>query len=138
MNRWQPDLTGVADPPPSTPGVFLAARFLLECFGWIGFGVWGWHLGGGDILGSILATVFVIASAAVWGVFRARHDPPGKTDQPVVVPGQVRLTIELVFFALAAYGLWVGWNRAASETLMTAVVLLYGITWDRQRWLVRQ
>ena len=127
-----------ADLPPSTPWVFLVVRFGLEIFGLVGMGYLGWWMGGGGLWGGVLAGVCVLAAAAVWGIFRVRHDPPGKTRQPVVVPGTVRFGIELGFFALAAAGLWVGANRAASETLMTAVVLLYGITWDRQRWLLRQ
>jgi len=126
------------DPPPSTPGVILAARFLLELFGLAGFGVWGWSIGGGGVVGGVLAGVFVLAAATVWGVFRVRHDPPGKTDHPVIVSGWVRLAIELAFFALAAAGWWLGGSRAASETLMTAVAVLYVVTGDRQRWLVRQ
>ena len=126
------------DPPPSTPAVMLAARFLLELFGLAGFGVWGWSIGDGGLWGGVLASVLVIVAAAVWGTFRVRHDPPGKTDHPVIVAGRVRLAIELVFFGLAAVGLWFGGSRAASETLMTGVVLLYSVTWDRQRWLLRQ
>jgi hypothetical protein len=126
------------DPPPTTPMGFLVIRFLLEIFAWAGLGVLGWHIGGGGVTGSALAILFIVISMAVWGVFRVRHDPPGKTDHPVIVPGWVRLVIEIGTFAIAAYGLWVGWNRASSETLMTAVVLLYGITYDRQRWLLRQ
>jgi hypothetical protein len=118
--------------------VFLAVRFGLEVFGLVGFGFLGWWLGNAGIAGGILAGACVVLAGAVWGIFRVLHDPPGKTEQPVIVPGKVRLTIELGFFAIAAVGLWIGASRAASETLMTAVVLLYGITWDRQRWLWRQ
>lgn len=89
-------------------------------------------------MGGLLAALFVTLSAAAWGTFRVRHDPPGKADHPVIVPGTVRLAIEIAFFALAAAGLWLGGSRAASETLMTCVVVLYVVTWDRQRWLVRQ
>lgn len=128
----------IVDPPPPTPMVFLAARFALELFGLAGFGFLGWWVGSGGTVGWLLGVLFATLAAAVWGVFRVRHDPPGKTDQPVVVSGKIRLTLELGFFAIAAVGLWFGANRAASETLMTAVVLLYGITWDRQRWLLRQ
>lgn len=130
--------TDLADPPPSTPWVILAARFLLELFGLAGFGYWGWSIGNGGVTGGLLAALFVVAAAATWGVFRVRHDPPGKTDHPVIVPGWVRLAIELGFFAFAAAGWWLGGSRAASETLMTAVVVLYVVTWDRQKWLVRQ
>jgi len=132
------DMEGFADPPPTTPAVTLAARFMLELFGLAGFGVWGWSIDDGDLWGGVFATIFVIVSAAAWGTFRVRHDPPGKTDHPVIVAGRVRLAIELGFFGLAAVGLWLGGSRAASETLMTGVVVLYIVTWDRQRWLLRQ
>ncbi len=113
-------------------------RFGLEIFGWIGFGTWGWSIGGGGLAGGLLAIVLVAISAAIWGVFRVTNDPPGKLHPPVRVPGWGRLLIELTFFGLAAAGLWLSGYRAASETLMTAFALLYVITWDRQRWLVRQ
>lgn len=128
----------LADPPPSTPMVFLAARFALELFGLVGFGYLGWWVGNGGTVGWLLAVLFATVAAAVWGIFRVRNDPPGKTEQPVVVSGKVRFAIEFGFFAIAALGLWLGASRAASETLMTATILLYGITWDRQRWLLRQ
>jgi len=126
------------DPPPSTPAVMLAARFLLELCGLAGFAAWGWSIGNGGLWGTVLAVVLVLLAATVWGVFRVRHDPPGKSEQPVVVPGWVRFALELAFFGLAAAGLWLGWSRATAETLLTAVVVLYAITWDRQRWLLRQ
>ncbi len=127
-----------ADPPPTTPAVMLAARFLLELFGLAGYAWWGWSIGNGGLWGGLLAAILLVAAAAVWGIFRVRHDPPGKTDHPVIVPGKVRFAIEIGFFALAATGFWLGGSRAASETLMTAVVILYAVTWDRQRWLLRQ
>lgn len=116
------------DPPPTTPSVILTARFLLELFGLAGFGVWGWNFGGGGLPGAGLALLPVVAAASVWGVFRVRQDPPGQRDHPVIVPGPVRLAIELGFFALAAAGWWLGGSRAASETLMTGVVMLYVVT----------
>lgn len=116
----------------------LVSRFLLELFGLAGFAVWGWSTADGGLPGGILAVVMVVAAAAIWGIFRVRHDPPGKTEQPVVVRGTVRFAIEIAFFGLAAAGFWLGGSRAASETLMTCVVVLYVVTWDRQRWLLRQ
>ena len=116
----------------------LAVRFALEIFGWTGFALWGWKIGNGGLWGGLLAVTLVSVSAAAWGIFRVPNDPPGKLDPPVRVPGTVRLLIELAFFGLAATALWISGYRAASETLITAVVLLYVVTWDRQRWLVRQ
>ncbi len=116
----------------------LAVRFALEVFGWTAFGIWGWSIGNGGLSGGLLAVVFIVASTGVWGVFRMPNDPPGKLHPPVRVRGWVRLAIELAFFGLAATGLWLSGYRAAAETLLTVAALLYVITWDRQRWLVRQ
>lgn len=126
------------EPPPSQPWTMLAVRFALEVFGWTGFGVWGWSVGNGGLVGGVAATSFIAISAAVWSIFRVPNDPPGKLHPPVRVTGWKRLTIELAFFGLAATGLWLSGYRAVAETLLTAVALLYVITWDRQRWLVRQ
>lgn len=116
----------------------LAVRFALEIFGWTAFALWGWKIGNGGLWGGLLAVIVVSVSAAAWGIFRVPNDPPGQLDPPVKVPGAVRLLIELAFFSLAATALWISGYRAAAETLITAVVLLYVVTWDRQRWLVRQ
>src|SRR5680860_759107 len=111
-----PDLSALTgDPPPISPLPMLIARFLLEIFGLVGFGYLGWRLGNGGLAGGFLAAALVIAAAAVWGIFRVRFDPPGKAEQPVVVPGWMRFAIEIGFFALAACGLWIGASRAASE-----------------------
>lgn len=124
--------------PPSQPWTMLAVRFGLEVFGWAGFGIWGWAIGGGGLIGGLMAAILVAVSAVVWGVFRVPNDPPDKVHPPVRVSGPVRLLIEVAFFALAATGLWLSGYRAAAETLITAVALLYVVTWDRQRWLARQ
>lgn len=130
--------TGQTTLPPGQPWTMLAVRFALEVFAWIAFGIWGWSLANGGVAGGLLAAGFVAASAVAWGVFRVPNDPPGKLHPPVQVPRAVRLAIELGSFALAATGLWISGYRAAAETLLTAVTLLYVVTWDRQRWLVRQ
>lgn len=127
-----------SDLPPQRPLTFLAAIFALELFGLAGFGRWGWALGGGGLTGALAGIGMALAAATVWGVFRVPNDPPGKVNPPVRVPGWLRLLIELSFYGLAAAGLWLGGWRAASETLMTAVAIVYLVMWDRQRWLLRQ
>lgn len=102
----------------------LAAVFALEVFGLIGFGIWGWSLGEGGITGAIATIVMIAIAATAWGVFRVRNDPPGKKPL-VLVPGWLRLLIELSFYCLAAAGLWLSGSRAASETLMTGVAIVY-------------
>ena len=127
-----------SDLPPPKPMTILFAVFALELFGLAGFGRWGWSLGNGGVPGAVAAIGVAAVAATVWGVFRVRNDPPGKVNPPVRVPGWLRLLIELSFYGLAAAGLWLGGWRAASETLITAVAIVYLVMWDRQRWLLRQ
>lgn len=98
---------------------------------WAGCGLAGWELGGWPG-----ATLGVLLSLALWGVFGTVGD--GSRGVPVVqTPGQLRLLLELSLFGIAAWGYWVGWDRIASETFLTVSVLHYGITWERQWWLIR-
>jgi hypothetical protein len=106
-------------------------RFLLEIAMYVGIGMAGWFIW--RYPGAILA---VLASMALWGVFGTPGD--GVRGAPVIdTPGSIRLLMELVLFAIAAYGFWVVWSRAASETFLTISVLHYAITWERQWWLIR-
>ena len=126
------------EPPPAKPVTFLVAVLAIEVFGLAGFGRWGWTIGNGGVSGTLTAIGMTMCAAAIWGLFRVPNDPPGKLHPLVRVPGWLRLLIELSFYALAATGLWLGGWRAASETLLTAVAIIYLVMWDRQRWLLRQ
>jgi hypothetical protein len=57
-----------------------------------------------------------------------RADPP--------VPGLARIAIEWTILALAVFGIWTAWSRAAGETLLTAGVIHYALSWERLRWLL--
>lgn len=116
---------------PPIPVFHLAIRFLLEIVLWAGWGLAGWHLA--EWPGAVIG---VLVSMAVWGVFGTPGD--GSRGAPVVrTPGQLRLLLEVALFAVAAWGIWVVWSRAASETFLTITVLHYAITWERQWWLIR-
>lgn len=134
----EPSAATLPEAPPAQPWSILGVRFVLEIAGWISFGIWGWSIGDRSLAGGFLAVTLVAISMTAWGVFRVPNDPPGKLHPPVRVAGRTRLATELAFFALAATGLWLSGYRAASETLLTAVTVLYVVTWDRQRWLIRQ
>jgi hypothetical protein len=78
----------------------------------------------------------VLAGCLLWGIFGTSGD--GTRGDPVIeTPGQIRLALELALFGLAAYGYWIVWSRAAAETLLTAAVLHYLVTWERNWWLLR-
>jgi hypothetical protein len=116
---------------PPIPPVHLAIRFLLELAMLAGLGLAGWSLW--RYAGATLA---VAGGAALWGIFGTSGD--GSRDAPVIeTPGRVHLMLEIVLFALAGYGFWVTWTRAASGTILTLAVLHYAVTWERQWWLFR-
>jgi hypothetical protein len=113
------------------PAVHLAIRFILELVMVAGVAMLGWELAG--IAGSISLAV---AAIALWGIFGTPGD--GTRGAPVVnTPGPLRLLLELTLFGLGASGIWLTWSRAASETFLTISTLHYGITWERQWWLIR-
>jgi hypothetical protein len=84
----------------------------------------------------LLALLFVAVFAALWGVFGTPGDP-SRGPAPVAIPGWARLLLEAALIGAGAYGIWTSWSRAAAETLLTAFVIHYALTWERGRWLLR-
>ncbi|MGC4191065.1 MAG: YrdB family protein [Thermomicrobiales bacterium] len=115
-----------------------AFRLALEIAAVVALAWWGWHLAGGGILGVVLAIAIPAIAFAVWGIFAVKDDPSRNPNPPVTVPGWVRLIIEAAVFGLAAYGLWSGGHRAWAEGLLTAVGLIYFVSYDRIAWLLKQ
>lgn len=113
-----------------------AVRILLEIALLASFGYWGWHLSDDRLVQIALALLLAGTGAAVWAFFGTPGDP-GRGKSPIVVPGKVRLLIELALFMLAAYGLWTSGSRVAAETLLTAYGLHLAVTYDRVIWLYR-
>lgn len=127
-----------ASEPPAQPMVMLAVRFLLEMVALGGIGWAGWNIVGGGIGGAALATAFVVAAAAAWGALTVPGDPARNPTPVVIVPGWVRLLVELAVLGLAAWALWAHVSRAASESFLTAVGIVTLVGWDRIWWLLKQ
>lgn len=115
----------------------LMVRFLLELAALSVTGVWGWKLSDGWIrFGLALGIPIIIA--VVWGTFAVPNDPSRSGSAPIVVPGIVRLAIELSIFAFATWALHeLGYIRF-SWIFGTLVVLHYIFSYDRVRWLLSQ
>ena len=123
-------------PPYRVTTTSLIFAFLLELAMFISIGIYGWHLGNGGFFGVIGAVFFVVIAAGVWGLCRTPGDLP-RGESRVPVSGSVRLLIEFTVLGLAVYGIWAAGSRAAAETLLTAGVIHYALTWERFRWLLR-
>ncbi len=126
------------DVPPKQPMVMMAFRFLLElvAFGAIGWA--GWRIGGGGLAGGAIAAPLTIAAMALWGVPGVSGDPARNPAPLLIVPGWARVVIEMAVLGAAAWALWVFVSRAASESFLTALGIVYIVSWDRIWWLLRQ
>ncbi len=99
----------------------LATRFLLELGLLATFGVAGWDVGGGGVLGAVVAVAFAAGGAAVWGTWigpksgRRLHDPR-------------RLGIEIALFGLGGVALWLVWTPAAGIALAIASTVVAVLT----------
>ena len=110
----------------------LAVRFVLELALLISLGYWAWmmHDGFTRWVGVVLLPLI---AAALWGIFRVPDDPG---DAPVAVPGPVRLTTELLLFAVATWCLFDAGARPAAWIFLTASTLHYVASYDRVGWLL--
>ena len=118
----------------------LTIRFLLELAALIAFGFWGWQQGGAieRWLAYFLALGLPIAAAAIWGVFNVVNDPSRSGKAPIVVPGFIRLIIELAFFTLAIWAQHSLGYPTVSLVFGSVVVIHYLVSYDRIMWLIRQ
>jgi Protein of unknown function (DUF2568) len=97
---------------------------------------WGFHLADW-FLALFLAFLLVTACGLVWTAFGTPNDPLRDSRPIVRIRGPVRLLLEFMVLGIAAFGIWIAGSRAASETLLTAAGLCYGVTWERLVWLAR-
>lgn len=115
--------------------VNLAFRFVLEIAALIAIGVGAYRLGSGPfawLLGIGLPTL----AAVGWGTFNVPGDKSRSGNAPVVVPGSVRLILELVFFATAVVLLSFA-SPTTTVLLGVAVAIHYLFSFDRIRWLLQ-
>ena len=114
----------------------LAVRFLLEILALIAFGTWAKAQFSGA-LGYILMITVPLFAAVLWGTFNVKGDPSRSGKAPVPVPGIIRLTLELVFFGLAAWALF---NLNGTYGWIFGLVTLahYILSYDRILWLLKR
>ena len=120
----------------STHPLNLALRFLLELTALFALGYRGWIQHDG-ILRLVLTLAVPMAAAGIWGVFSTPGDRSRSAQVIVPTPGIVRLSMELIFFAAAAWSFFAADLRILAFLFAGSVVLHYGLSYDRIGWLVK-
>ena len=113
----------------------LIIRFLLELTALSAIGIWGWKQNDGW-LKFVLAIGIPIIVAAIWGTFAVPDDPSRSGAAPIVVPGIVRLSIELAIFVFATWVLHDLGSSRLSWILGIVVAIHYIFSYDRIIWLL--
>ena len=116
----------------------LALRFVLELtvlaslahVGWTGFQ---------ETWPSIAAACLLPALAmTVWAVFAVPGDRSRSGRAPVAISGRLRLSLESMFFAVGALGLWMAGLKVLSVSFTAVVLVHYGLSGARVKWLLAQ
>lgn len=105
--------------------------------GLVTLGVWGWARGDGA-LEYVLALAVPIIAAAIWGIFAVPNDPSRSGNAPVVVPGLVRLVIELAFFSFVVWALFALRQSTLAWLFGVIVIVHYLVSYERVSWLLHQ
>jgi hypothetical protein len=106
----------------------LVLRFLLELAALVAVGYWGFR-GFDSWPVKLLAGIGLpLLMAAAWAIFRV---PGDGGDAIVVVPGQLRLALEFVFFALAILLLHRSGQPILALVFLALVAVNYSIDFDR-------
>ena len=115
----------------------LGFRFLLELTALVIFGYWGWNLSEGG-LRYLTAIIPPLLAAVIWGTFAVFDDPSRSGKAPVPISGTLRLILELAFFALAGYALYITGFKTWTWIFGALILVHYILSYDRILWLLKQ
>lgn len=115
----------------------LVVRFCLEMTALVGVGMWGWRQSDGWMR-YVLAIGLPLIFSTIWGVFNVPEDPSRSGSAPVVVPGIVRLVIEIAFFACGAYAFFAIEKTTVAGVFVVLVVMHYLVSFNRIIWLLER
>lgn len=105
----------------------LGLHAVVELAALVAIGFWAWSATDG-VQRWVFALALPVLVGTVWAVFRV----PGDGGEPlIVVPGRLRLVIELGVMGLAVALLWAAGQGAWAIGLLALVVLDYALQYDR-------
>lgn len=113
----------------------LLLRFALELCALAAAGAWAWSRfhGAAQWFGVVLVPALLMV---VWGTFAVPGDPSRGGSPAVVVPGLVRLVLELSVFGFATWAMADSGHRTTAVVFGGLVLVHYAISWDRIAWLL--
>lgn len=114
----------------------LALRFLMEILALLAIGQWSYRLVSNGWK-YILAALIPILIATAWGVFNVPGDPSRSGAAPVIVPGLIRLIVELAIFTFASWALFTTGYTQWSVIFSVIILIHYLISYDRVGWLLQ-
>ncbi|MEM9326895.1 MAG: YrdB family protein [Bacteroidota bacterium] len=115
----------------------LALRFLLELTALFVTGLWGWKQTD-SWWRFLLAIGLPVVIGAIWVTFAVPDDPSRSGNAPVVVPGFVRLVIELCMLGFGSWALYQLGHTGMGLGLAVTILIHYVISYDRVAWLLSQ
>lgn len=121
--------------PFGTHPLNLALRFGLELASLVALGYAARRSSAGWA-GTLAMVLVPLVAATLWGLFNVPGDPSRSGKAPVVVPGALRLTLELGFFATATFALVRTEQRTLALLLGLTTVVHYALSLDRIKWLL--
>lgn len=113
----------------------LALRFMLELAALGSAGFWGYNQTN-NWFRFVLATGIPILMMILWVTFAVPDDPSRSGNAPVVTPGIIRLLLEFIFFAFAAWALYNLDYSKLSLVFGFIVIVHYALSYDRIWWLI--
>lgn len=113
----------------------LAFRFILELMALTSFGLWGWKLTTANSR-YLYVILIPLVAAVVWGVFNVPGDPSRSGEAPIIIPGLLRLVLELAIFFLASVALYHMGHHNYWWIFAGLVILHYLLSIDRISWLL--
>lgn len=113
----------------------LAIRFLLEMAGMVGLFRLGLWLADG-VVAAVLALALSLGAATAWASFNVPGDRSRSGSVPVVVPGWVRLGVELALLGGGAVGWHLSGPTGFAWAYSTVLFFHYVASWDRVGWLL--
>lgn len=107
----------------------LLMHFILELLALYALGYWGWQQPAGAMRW-LLGIGLPVGAAIVWGAFRARESQHAGKGL-VVIPGALRLLLEILFFGGATWALCIAGQQTWAFILGAVVLLHYILSYDR-------